>query len=90
MRDLVETALGAVLVTGLGLAALLLPCALLDMAVGTNFLRPVTAALLLAVAAGAILGAVAIYQRRYSGDKKPTADDKRTADLYDKNDWRRR
>lgn len=70
MRDLVETALGAVLVAGLGLAALILPCALIDMAVGTNLLGPVAVALLLALAAGAILGAVAIHQRRYSDDKK--------------------
>lgn len=47
MRDLVETALGVILVTGLGLAALILPCALIDMAAGTNLLGPVAVALLL-------------------------------------------
>lgn len=56
MRDLVETALGAVFVMSLGLAALLLPCALLDVAAGTDLLGPMTVALLLALAAGAILG----------------------------------
>jgi membrane protein implicated in regulation of membrane protease activity len=77
VRNLVETALGAVLVTGLGLAALILPCALIDVATGTNLLEPVAVALLLALAAAAILGAVAIYQRRHSDDKKGTADKKR-------------
>jgi hypothetical protein len=90
MRDLVETALGAVLVACLSLAALLLPCALIDVAAGTNLLGPVAVALLLAVAAGAILGAVAIHQGRYSDDKKGTAGKKGTADRYDKSDWRRR
>jgi hypothetical protein len=82
VRDLVETALGAILVACLGLAALILPCALIDMAAGTNLLGPVAVALLLALAAGAILGAMAICQRRYSGDKK--------SDRDDKSDWRRR
>ena len=90
MRDLVETALGAILVACLGLAALILPCALIDMAAGTNLLGPVAVALLLALAAGAILGTVAICQRRYSDGKKSTADNKGTADRDDKSDWRRR
>lgn len=90
MRDLVEAALGAVLVTGLGLAVLILPCALIDMAAGTNLLGPVAVALLLALAAGAMLGAVAIHQRRYSDDKKGTTDDKGPADRRGGTDWRER
>jgi hypothetical protein len=90
MRDLVETALGAVLVTGLGLAALILPCALIDRATGTNLLGPVAVALLLALAAGVVLGAVAIHQRRYSDDKKGTADHNGPADRHGRNDWRGR
>jgi len=85
----VETALGAILVACLGLAALILPCALIDMAAGTNLLGPVAVALLLALAAAAILGAVAICQRRYSDDKKGTADNKGTADRDDKSERRR-
>jgi hypothetical protein len=90
MRDLVETALGAVLVTGLGLAALILPCALIDRATGTNLLGPVAVALLLALAAGVVLGAVDIHQRRYSDDKKGTADHSGPADRHGRNDWRGR
>jgi hypothetical protein len=90
MRDVVETALGAVLVTGLGLTALILPCALIDMATGTNLSASLAVALLLAVAAGAILAAVAIHQRRCSDDKKPTADNQRSADRYVRKDRRRR
>jgi hypothetical protein len=46
--------------------------------------------LLLAFAAGAILGAMAVYQGRYSDDKKGTADNSGTADRDGKSDWRRR
>ncbi len=45
VKDLVETALGVVLVACLALAAILLPCALIDMAAGTNLLEPVATAL---------------------------------------------
>jgi hypothetical protein len=90
MRNLVETALGAVLVTILVLGALILPCALIDVATGTNLLGPLAVALLLVLAAAAILGAMAIYQRRYSDDKKGTADSKGTADRHSRNDWRKR
>jgi hypothetical protein len=90
MRNLVETALGAVLVAVLVLAALILPCALIDVATGTNLMGPVAVVLLLALAAAAILGAVAIYQSRYSDDKKGTAASKGTADRYSRNDWRKR
>jgi len=76
-----ETALGLVLVVCLGLAALLLPCALIDVAAGTNLLGPVAAALLLGFSAAAILAVVATRQRRYS-DK--------SADRDGKSDWRRR
>ena len=58
MRDLVETALGVVLVACLWLVALLLPCALIDIAAGTTLLGSVTAALLLCFSAAAILGVV--------------------------------
>ena len=81
MRDLVETALGVVLVASLGLAALLLPCALIDIAAGTNLLWPVAGALLLGFSAAAILGVLAVQQRRYS-DKSGHRDGK--------SDWRRR
>jgi membrane protein implicated in regulation of membrane protease activity len=97
VRDLVETALGVVLVACLGLAALLLPCALIDIAAGTTLLGPVTVALLLCLAAAAILGVVVVQQRRYSGksghrssENKGTADNGGTADRADENDWRRR
>ena len=80
MEDVMETALGLVLVVCLGLAALLLPCALIDVAAGTNLLGPVAAALLFGFSAAAILGVVAIRQRRYS-DK--------SADRDGKSDWRR-
>ena len=63
MRDLVETALGVILVVCLGLAALILPCALINMAAGTNLLGPVAAALLLAFSAVAIC-VVAMLQER--------------------------
>ena len=84
VKDLVETALGVVLVACLVLAAIILPCALTDMAAGTNLLGPVTTALLLALSAAAILGVLAIQQRRHSDDKsghrslekKPNADNK--------------
>jgi len=97
VRDLVETALGVVLVACLGLAALLLPCALIDIAVGTALLGSVTAALLLCVSAAAILGVVAVRQRRYadksdhrSSANKGIADNGGPADRADKSDWRRR
>jgi membrane protein implicated in regulation of membrane protease activity len=90
LRNLVETALGAVLVAVLVLAALILPCALIDVATGTNLLGPVAVVLLLVLAAAAILGAVAIYQKRYSDDKKGTADNKGTVDRHSRNDWRKR
>ena len=88
MRDLVETALGAVLVTSLGLAALILPCALIDMAAGTNLLGPVAVALLLALAAGAILGAVAIHQRRYSDNKQSNSGNKDNCTRSSFNRWK--
>jgi membrane protein implicated in regulation of membrane protease activity len=87
VRDLVETALGVVLVACLGLAALLLPCALIDMAAGTNLFAPVAVALLLALAAGAKFAAVGIHQRRYSDDKKGAADDK-GPDRHGRTNWR--
>ena len=97
VRDLVETALGVVLVACLALAALLLPCALIDIAAGTTLLGPVTVALLLCLSAAGILGVVAVQQRRYSGksgdrssENKGSADNGGTADGADKSDWRRR
>jgi len=48
MRNLAETALGALLVAVLVVAALVLPCALIDVATGTNLLGPVAVVLLLA------------------------------------------
>jgi membrane protein implicated in regulation of membrane protease activity len=97
VRDLVETALGLVLVVCLGLAALLLPCALIDIAAGTNLLGPVAGALLLGFSAAAILGVLAVQQRRYadksghrSSEKTGAADKKGTADRDDNVDWRRR
>ena len=97
MRDLVETALGVVLVACLGLAALLLPCALIEFAAGTNLLRPVAGALLLGLSAAAILGVLAVQQRRYSdksghrsSEKTGAADTNGPADRDGKGDWRRR
>jgi membrane protein implicated in regulation of membrane protease activity len=97
VRDLVETALGVVLVACLGLAALLLPCALIDIAAGTTLLGPVTVTLLLCFSAAAILGVVAVQQRRYSdksghpsSENKDIAGNGGTADRADKSDWRRR
>jgi membrane protein implicated in regulation of membrane protease activity len=95
VRDLVETALGAVFMAGLVLAVLLLPCALIDMAAGTSLLGPVAAALLLALSAAAVLG---VMVRRYSNDKsgrrsldkKGTAGNKGNADSDHEKDWRRR
>jgi hypothetical protein len=96
VRDLVETALGVVLVACLGLAALLLPCALIDVAAGTNLFGPVTVALLLGFSAAAVLGVVAVQQRRYSDksghhspENKGIADNRGAADGADKSDWRR-
>jgi hypothetical protein len=96
VRDLVETALGVVLVACLGLAALLLPCALIDVAAGTNLFGPVTVALLLGFSAAAVLGVVAVQQRRYSDksghrspENKGIADNRGAADRADKSDWRR-
>jgi hypothetical protein len=92
VRDLVETALGAVLVACLGLAALILPCALIDMAAGTNLLGPVAAALLLAFSAVAILSVVARLQKRYCNDHSihGSVVKKDTTRCDDKSDWRRR
>lgn len=97
MRDLVETALGVVLVACLALTALMLPSALIDIAAGTNILEPVAVALLLGFSAAAILGVVAVRQGRYSdksghrsSEKKGIADNKGTADHDDESDWRRR
>jgi len=97
VRDLVETALGVLLVACLGMAALLLPCALIDFAAGTTLLASVTAALLLCFSAAAILGVMAVQQRRYadksghrSSENKGIADNGGTADGADKSDWRRR
>jgi hypothetical protein len=97
VRDLVETALGVALVACLGLAALLLPCALIDIAAGTTLLGPVTVTLLLCFSAAAILGVVAVQQRRYadksghrSSENKGIADDGGTADRADKSGWRQR
>jgi membrane protein implicated in regulation of membrane protease activity len=97
VRDLVETALGVVLVACLGLAALLLPCALIDIAAGTNLLGPVAGALLLGFSAAAILGVLAVQLRRHSdksrhrsSEKTGAADNKGTADRDDESDWRRR
>jgi hypothetical protein len=99
VRDLVETALGALLLACLSLAALILPCALIDMAAGTNLLHPVALSLLLAFSAVVILGVVvAMPQRRHSDDnsghrsleKKGSADSKGNADRDYKRDWRRR
>ena len=88
VRDLVETALGVVPVACLGLAALLLPCALIDIAAGTTLLGSVTMALLLCFSAAAILGVVAVQQRRYadksghrSSENKGIADNGGTADV---------
>jgi hypothetical protein len=96
VRDLVETALGVVLVACLGLAALLLPCALIDIAAGTTLLGSVTAALLLCFSAAAILGVVAVRQRRYadksdhrSSENKGIANNGGPADRAE-SDWRRR
>jgi hypothetical protein len=95
VRDLVETALGVVLVVCLGLAALLLPCALIDIAAGTNLLGPVAGALLLGFSAAAILGVLVIQQRRHSdksghrsSEKTGAADNNGTADRGGKSDWR--
>jgi hypothetical protein len=97
VRDLVETALGVALVACLGLAALLLPCALIDIAAGTTLLGPVTVTLLLCFSAAAILGVVAVQQRRYSdksghrsSENKGIVDDGGTADRADKSGWRQR
>jgi membrane protein implicated in regulation of membrane protease activity len=97
VRDLVETALGVALVACLGLAALLLPCALIDIAAGTTLLGPVTVTLLLFFSAAAILGVVAVQQRRYadklghrSSENKGIADDGGTADRADESGWRQR
>jgi hypothetical protein len=92
VRDLVETALGAVLVACLGLAALILPRALIDMAAGTNLLGPVAAALLLAFSAVAILSVVAMLQKRHCDDhsRHGSVVKKGTASCDDKSDWRRR
>jgi hypothetical protein len=95
VRNLVETALGVVLVAGLVLAVLLLPCALIDMAAGTSLLGPLAAALLLALSAAAVLGVTA---RRYSNDesgrrsfdKNGTAGNKGNADSDYEKGWRRR
>ena len=94
MRDLVETALGVVLVACLGLAALLLPCALIDIAAGTTLLGPVMVALLVCFSAAAILGVVAVQQRR-SSDKSghpssESKDNRGTGDRADESGWRRR
>ena len=93
VRDLVETALGAALVACFGLAALILPCALIDMAADTNLLGLVAPALLLAFSAAAILGVVAALQRRYSDDKSGNRplDKKGKADGDHKSDprWRK-
>ena len=93
VRDLVETALGAALVACFGLAALILPCALIDMTVDTNLLGLVAPALLLAFSAAALLGVVAALQRRYSDDKSGNRllDKKGTADGHHKSDprWRK-
>ena len=85
-----ETALGVVLVACLGLAALLLPCALIDIAAGTTLLGPVTVALLLFFSAAGILGVVAVQQRRYAGksgdrlsENKGIADNGGAADRAD-------
>jgi hypothetical protein len=88
VRDLVETALGMVLVVCLGLAALLLPCALIDLAAGTNFLGPMTGALLVGLLGAAILGVLAIQQRR-SEKWRHRPSEKTAADRDDKSDWRR-
>ena len=98
VKDLVETALGVVLVACLALAAIILPCALIDMAAGTNLLEPVATALLLAFSAAAILGVLAIQQRRHSDDKsghrslekKRNADNKGGTDRDHKRDKRQR
>lgn len=92
VKDLVETALGAVLVACLVLAALVLPCALIDLVAGTNLLGPIAAALLLAFSAAAILGVVAIQQRRSSGDNpgRRSLGKKGEADRDDGNEGRRR
>ena len=97
MRDLVETALGVALVACLCLAALLLPCALIDIAAGTTLLGSVTMALLLCFSAAAVLGVVAVQQRRYSdksghssSENKGIADNGGPADRADDGDWRRR
>jgi hypothetical protein len=73
-----------------------LPCALIDIAAGTNLLGPVAGALLLGFAAAAILGVLAVQQRRYAdksrhrSEKTGAADNKGTADRDDNGDWRRR
>ena len=88
MRDLVETALGVVLVVCLALATLLLPCAVIDIAAGTNFLEPVAGALLVGLSGAAILGVVAIQQRRSEkSGHRPL--EKTAAGRDDKSDWRR-
>ena len=88
MRDLVETSLGVVLVVCFGLAALLLPCALIDVAAGTNLLGPLAGALLVGLSGAAILGVLAIQQKRFEkwGHR---SSDKAAADRDDKSDWRR-
>ena len=88
-----ETALGAAWVACFSLAALILPCALIDMAADTNLLGLVAPALLLAFSAAAILGVVAALQRRYSDDRlgNRLLDKKGTADGDHKSDprWRK-
>ena len=88
MRDLVETALGVVLVVCLAMATLLLPCALIDIAAGTNFLEPMAGALLVGLSGAAILGVLAIQQKR-SEKWRHRPSGKTAADRDDKSDWRR-
>lgn len=96
VRDVVETALGAVFVACLVLAALLLPCALIDVVAGTNLLSAVVVALLAALLGAGMLSVVVILQRRYSDDTSrrrssdETARKQGAADRDDEKGGRRR
>ncbi len=96
MRDLVETALGVVLVASFALAGFILPSVLLDMVAGTDLTGPVATALLVAVSAAAVLVLVAVLQGPHAKDNprpKPLRgmpDGKGLADPDDAGDWRRR
>jgi len=63
VEDVVQTALGAVLVACLAMTAVLLPCALIYKVSGTNLVVPVAEALVLGLLVAAILSVVAILLR---------------------------